>query len=304
MHRFVLTLLASAALAVAQPTAGDRLNRVISLHEAKTPALGVFASNISTRSGAALASAPLDFVIIDLEHTPYDPTRLEAYLLAMVDKRRIFEKHTLQPAVAPIVRVPANGREHVEFMIKQVLDLGAFGVVVPHVNNRDDALAAVRAMRYAHPDGSPDAAPAGHRGVGYGWAVRYWGLPAAQYVKRADLWPLDPRGELLLWCMVESAEAIQNVRDIATTPGVSGLFLGPSDLSVSMGVTESDPKLEAAIEKVAAVCRDTGVPCGTLTSGDGVTKRLRQGFRFLAVGGDSGLSSAVDRSLRLGREFR
>ena len=100
MSRLLLALFLGCSFAAAQSAAPERLNRVISLHEAKTPALGVFASNISTRAGAAMSSAPLDFVIIDLEHSPYDPTRLESYLLAMVDKRRILEKRTLQPAVA------------------------------------------------------------------------------------------------------------------------------------------------------------------------------------------------------------
>ncbi len=297
--RFLLVLV--AALAGAQ-TAEERLNRLVPMWEEGRAPLGIFASNISTRGGAAVAGSPVDFVIIDMEHSPYDPSRLETYLLGMIDKRRIIKTKSLQPSVVPLVRLPANGREHVEYMIKQVLDLGALGVVVPHVNDRDDALAAVRAMRYAQKEGARDAEPQGHRGVGYGWAARYWGIPAARYVERADLWPLDPRGELLLWCMVESGEAVARVREIASTPGVSGIFLGPSDLAVSLGIAESDPKLEQAVEKVLAACRETGTPCGTLTSGENVVKRLKQGFRFLAVGSDGGLPASTDRSLRIGRE--
>lgn len=293
-------LVLAAALASAQTA--DRLNRLVPMWEQGRAPLGIFASNISSRGGAAVAGSPVDFVIIDMEHSPYDPSRLEAYLLGMIDKRRIMETRSLQPSVVPLVRLPANGREHVEYMIKQVLDLGAFGVVVPHVNNRDDALAAVRAMRYTQREGARDAEPRGRRGVGYGWAARYWGIPAAQYVDRADVWPLDPRGELLLWCMVESGEGVERALEIASTPGVSGIFLGPSDLAVSLGIAESDPRLEQAVEKVLAACRETGTPCGTLTSGDNVAKRLKQGFRFLAVGSDGGLPASSDRSLRIGRE--
>lgn len=299
--RFLLVLV--AALAGAQ-TVDDRLNGLVAMWEQGRAPLGIFASNISTRGGASVAGSPVDFVIIDMEHSPYDPSRLEAYLLGMIDKRRIVETKSLKPAVVPLVRLPANGREHVEYMIKQVLDLGAFGVVVPHVNNREDALAAVRAMRYAEREGARDAEPRGRRGVGYGWAARYWGIPAARYVERADLWPLDPRGELLLWCMVESGEGVEHAREIASTPGVSGIFLGPSDLAVSLGIAESDPRLEQATEKVLAACRETGTPCGTLTSGEKVAKRLKQGFRFLAVGSDSGLPASTERSLRIGRETK
>lgn len=297
----ILLLGLAGALAGAQPVE-DRLNGLVTMWEQGRAPLGIFASNISTRAGAWVAGSTVDFVIIDMEHSPYDPSRLETYLLGMIDKRRIIETKSLRPSVIPLVRLPANGREHVEYMIKQALDLGAFGVVVPHVNSREDALAAVGAVRYTQREGARDSEPRGRRGVGYGWAARYWGIPAARYVERADLWPLDPRGELLLWCMVESGEGVARAREIASTPGVSGIFLGPSDLAVSLGIAESDPRLEQAVETVLAACRETGTPCGTLTSGENVARRLKQGFRFLAVGSDSGLPASTDRSVKIGRE--
>ena len=288
--------------AMAQSPGRVRLNKVIDLLEKneKRP-LGIFSFNLSARSGAAIASAPLDFVIVDLEHTPYDPSRLESYLLGMIDKRQIATAGSLQPPVTPIIRLPANGREHVEYLIKQVLDLGAFGVVVPHVGNREDALAAVRAMRYPQHRDSPDMAPEGRRGVGYGWAARYWGLSGAEYAARADLWPLDPNGELLLWCMIESREGVEHADEIASTPGVSGIFLGPSDLAASLGVTEDHAAVAEATQRVVDACKKAGVPCGTLVSGAAVADRLKQGFRFLAVGSDAGISAGVQRALDIGR---
>lgn len=295
-----LALILPAALRAADAAARPRLNKVIQMLERKQTPLGIFSFNLSARTGAALAASPLDFVIVDLEHTPYDPSRLESYLLGMLDKKQIAAGN-LQPPVTPIVRLPANGREHVEYLIKQVLDLGAFGVVVPHVGNRQDALAAVRAMRYAQRKGSPDMEPLGRRGVGYGWAARYWGLTGPEYAERADLWPLDPNGELLLWCMIESREGVEHAEEIVSTPGVSGIFLGPSDLSASLGVSEGDPEVEAATQRVLAACRKANVPCGTLTGGPSVATRLDQGFRFLAVGADAGISAGVQRSLEIGR---
>lgn len=298
---------ACAALPLqAQATgAGEvRLNRVVELLAQGKPAFGIFASNISPRGAASLASSSLDFVIIDMEHSPFDPTRLEAYLLAMVDKRRILEKKSLQPDVVPIVRLPGNAREQLQFLTKQVLDLGAFGIVVPHVESAEEAAAAVRAARYPQKKGAPDAEPEGQRGVGYGWAARYWGLPGGTYAAKADVWPLDPRGEILVWCMIESVKGVENIRAIVRTPGVSGIFVGPSDLSFSMGVaSERDPAEEEAIAKVVQACQEAGVPCGTLTSGEGVPQRLKQGFRFVAVGGDGGLSGGVQRGLELGRKL-
>src|SRR5690606_11645477 len=98
---------------------------------------------------------------------PYDLTRLEGYLFGMIDKRQILQKGNLQPNVVPIVRVPSAGREQLLFVIKQVLDLGVFGLLVPHVDTAEDALAAVKASRFPQLRTAPDREPAGARGIGY-----------------------------------------------------------------------------------------------------------------------------------------
>jgi 4-hydroxy-2-oxoheptanedioate aldolase len=294
----------TGTLAAAETDKSVRLNRVIERTEKKEPVFGIFSANLSPRTGASVASSGLDFVIIDLEHSPYDVSRLEGYMLGMIDKRQILQKGSLQPNVVPVVRVPSAGREQLLFVIKQVLDLGVFGVLVPHIDTAADALAAVRAVRFAQMRGVADYKPEGLRGVGYGWPARYWGLTGAEYAERADVWPLDPKGELLLWLMIETNSSIENIEAIARTPGVSGLFVGPSDLAFSMGLPFSHPDVEAAILKVAKACQDAGVACGTLTGGAGVARRLEQGFQFLAVGSDGGVSSGVQEALRTGAEFK
>lgn len=281
----------------------ERLNKFVSLMEAGKPAFGIFSQNVSPRTGASVAGSGLDFVIIDLEHSPYDVTRLEGYLLGMINKRDVAQ-NGLAPRTVPFVRVPAAGREQLQFIIKQVLDLGPMGLVVPHVDSAEDARAMVQACRFPQLKGAPDYEPEGLRGVGYGWAARYWGLPGGEYAQRADLWPLDPQGELVLWVMIESAAAVKNCKAIAETPGVGGLFIGPSDLAFSLGVPLGDPAVEEAIEQVAEIAREPGVPLGTLCSASLVEKRLQQGFRFLAVGGDGGLSSGVRDAVKIGRAFK
>lgn len=301
----LLTFSAGAAPAQEKPAAkAPRLNRYIEMMEAGKPALGVFSSIVSTRNGAAMAGSGLDFVIVDLEHSPFDPSKLEGYLLGMVSKGEILKKGNLQPNVVPFIRVPSAGREQLQFIIKQVLDLGPMGIVVPHVDTAEDARATVQACRYPQLKGVPDYEPAGKRGVGYGWAARYWGLTGAEYAERADVWPLDPKGELVLWLMIETQEAVDNCAEIARTAGVGGLFLGPSDLAFSMGVPLGDPAVETAIEKVVAASKQAGVPLGTLCGAGEVEKRLAQGFRFLAVGGDAGPSTSVREAVSIGRKFK
>jgi 4-hydroxy-2-oxoheptanedioate aldolase len=280
-----------------------RLNRMIELFEAQIPALGIFVLNIGSRGAAVMASSALDFVIIEMEHTPFDPAKLEGYLLAMTDKRRILEKASLQPDVIPFVRIPASGRERMAYLVKQVLDLGVFGVVAPHVNNADEALETVRAMRYAQAEDARDFNPPGLRGVGHLWAARYWGLPAPEYAERADLWPLDPRGELILWCMVETREGLRNCRAIAQTPGVGGILIGTSDLSFSLEGVNRGPKAEGAVQEILGVTKEVGVPCGIVCGPDEVAARLKQGFSFLAVGADLELPGSVERALQIGREY-
>lgn len=296
------TLACLPSAASAQPDV--RLNRVIETLEAGKPAFGVFATNLSHRAGASIAGSRLDFIIIDLEHSPYDLTQLQIYLLGMINKRRLLEKGNLQPDVIPLVRLPSAGREQLLFVTKQVLDLGVFGIVVPHVDTAEDARAAVRAARFPQLREAPDFEPPGLRGIGYGWPARYWGLTGGEYAQRADVWPLDPKGEILVWLMIETKASVENIAAICAVPGVSGLFVGPSDLAFSLGVPLGHPEVEVAIAKVLQAAKAAGVKIGTLTSGAGVTRRLEQGFDFLAVGSDGGTSSGVQEALRLGGEFQ
>lgn len=305
----VLAALAVATSSLYGQTPGEednpapRINKFIELMEAGKPAFGVFSSKVSVRNGANMASSGLDFVITDLEHSPYDITRLEGYLLGMISKADVV-KNGLQARTVPIIRVPAAGREQLQFIIKQVLDLGPTGILVPHVDTAADALAMVQASRFPQLKDAADFEPQGKRGIGYGWAARYWGLSGTDYAKRADLWPLDPQGEIVLWLMIETAAAVDNIEEIAATPGVGGLFIGPSDLAFSLGVPLGDPAVEVAIEEVIAAAKASGVPLGTLCGGNQVEKRLAQGFRFLAVGSDSGPSGSVQKAVKTGRAFK
>jgi 4-hydroxy-2-oxoheptanedioate aldolase len=287
----------------AEEKPAERINPFVALMESGKPAFGVFSSNVSLRAGASMSGSGLDFVIVDMEHSPYDPTRLESYLVGMTSKADVM-KNGLRMRTAPFVRVPAAGREQLQFILKQVLDLGPVGVVVPHVDTAEDALATAQACRFPQLKDAPDYEPQGKRGVGYGWAARQWGLSGGEYAERADLWPLDPKGELVLWVMIESASAIENIRAIATTPGIGGLFIGPSDLAFSLGVPLKDPAVEEAIEKVVVVAKETGVPLGTLCGGADVERRLAQGFNFLAVGSDGGVSGSVQEAVKKGRAFK
>lgn len=283
------------------PTA-VRLNRVIDLFEQGKPAFGIFVSDPTVRKAVNLATSDLDFVIVDMEHAPLDFDRLEAFLASFVDRRALATKGNLQPDVVPFVRLAPYGREKLHFTIKQALDLGAYGLMLPYVENAEQALSVVRGARYPQPRGVPDREPVGQRGAAYGFAATLWGLTPPEYARRADVWPLDPRGEICLMIQIETATGVENVDEILAVPGVSSIFIGPADLAFSLGVEPGHPDHEAAIQRVLAACRRKGIPCGITATAGNVVERLRQGFSFVTLGGDSGLEAGVVEALRVAHE--
>ena len=264
-----------------------RLNKVIDLLEQDKV---VFSSGTINNGNIDdviyVAESDYDFVMIENEHLGFDFTKLQISLQFLLDRKRILEKGSLQPDVTPFVRIPPNARENAanQWIIKQTLDMGVFGLVLPHMNTVEEARAAVVASRYPQVPGVPDFEPAGQRGWSPGPAVRYWGLSRPEYYDVADVWPLDPDGEILLLAIVEEAEGVRNVRDILReVKGIGAVWAGPGDMSVSMGKrgNAADPEVQEAVMRVLAACKEFNVPCATGATPDNVEQRIDQGFRII-----------------------
>jgi 4-hydroxy-2-oxoheptanedioate aldolase len=295
-----LALLISSTGAAAQE-ADMRLNKAIALLENDEPAFGLLSFDYSLNNARSLSRSGLDFIIIDMEHAPFDVERIREFLLGMTDKRAILENGSLQPNVVPFVRIPASGGEDVLSQVKQALDVGAFGVMFPSVNNAAEAEMAIRASRYPQLNGADDYEPAGLRGRNPSNAVWYWGT--RDYIAKADLWPLDPSGELLAIIQIETPEGVENIEEIISVPGTGVIFIGPSDLSASMGyASAAAPQVEAAIQAVLSSCLAHDVPCAITTNSRTVEARLAEGFRFVTVGLDGGLSTGAQDALNRGRD--
>jgi len=289
-------------LSLTVSASAQRLNKLIELFENDQPAFGVLSFDYSLNNARAMASSGLDFLFIDMEHAPFDIERLRLFLLGMTDKRSIIEKGNLQPNVVPLVRIPAaGGAEELIAQAKQVLDVGVFGIFFPAVHTREQAELAVRATRYPQYNDAPDYEPTGLRGRNPSNAMWYWGV--RDYHAKADVWPLDPQGELLAMMFIESRAGVENIEEIITVPGLGGIFIGPSDLSTSMGYTSpAAPEVEQAIQTVLGACLEHDVPCAITTGQGSVQQRIDQGFRFVTVGADGGLNTGASNALRLGRE--
>ena len=298
----ITVLLTALVLSFGSAASAQRVNKLIELFENNEPAFGILSFDYSLNNARSLATSGLDFVFIDMEHAPFDEERLREFLLGMTNKRLILEKGSLQPDVVPFVRIPAaGGAEELIAQAKQVLDLGVFGIFFPAIHTREQAELAVRATRYPQYNGVPDYEPAGLRGRNPSNAAWYWGID--DYHAKADVWPLDPQGELLAMMFIESAEGAENIDEIITVPGLGGIFIGPSDLSTSMGYSSpAAPQVEEAIQRVLQACLANDVPCAITTGAGSVQDRIEQGFSFVTVGADGGLNSNAANALQIGRE--
>ncbi len=291
-------IIAVADVPRAQP---PRLNRTIELLSQGRATFGVLSHDRSLENARAIARSGLDYVFVDMEHAPLDIQALRMFLLGMIDKQRIVEKGNLQMDVTPLVRIPPNGRDQATFIAKQVLDVGVMGIMFPYVNTAGEAEMAVRSMRYPQLRGSPDMSPTGIRGAAPVNATWFWGVP--DYQARADVWPLDPQGELMAVIQIETEEALKNVDAIVAVPGVSAIFIGPADLSLSLGYQVNAPEVEAAIQRILQTARARKLPIGITTDPDTVERRLKEGFNFVTVGfGDGGITPESARALAIGRK--
>src|ERR1700704_5056406 len=150
-----------------------RLNPAIRALEAGKPAFVTF-SPPEIGAAQAIAAAPYDGVVFEMEHNPYDIRQLRDCMQYMLDRSQIVKSASIAPAVAPFVRIPPNGGELNQWTAKQVLDVGVYGIVWPHVSTVEDARNAVAPCRYPRPPSAAHFEPAGQRGDAPRHAARYW----------------------------------------------------------------------------------------------------------------------------------
>lgn len=221
---------------------------------------GAFASVASPTAVELMGRSGLDWVILDLEHSTLTETDLLAGIYAL----------QTTPATA-LVRV----EEATRLRIGRALDFGAEGLMIPRLETPDEVLSAMSWMRFP---------PDGIRGL----ALSTRGAGMSE-VSHADVHRLNARPLGIF--QVESPVAVANAPEIAAIDGVDVLFVGPADLSHSMGIPGeiTNPVFVAALKSVAEACRDHGKAAGILLKGPGdVARHVELGFRFLGVGSDGG----------------
>ena len=265
-----VAVFAGPAAAPAGAQDGGRLNKVIEALEG---------------GGAAIANREWRFV--DMEHSPFSGERVQRVLAEMNEERDADGRLSL----TPLIRIPQDGDEDFKWAVKQVLDLGGFGIILPHVDRGEEAVRLVQAMRYPPARGSSAPEPRGERGWGPGGATRLWGLNSVEYHAVADVWPLNPDGELFAVAMIESQEAVYNIQDILAAP-VSAILVVPGDMAIDLGLgpnppDRNHPEVEAAFDTVLEACQaQDRVICGIGDGASRLQQRLDEGWRFvLPLGG-------------------
>ncbi len=230
----------------------------------RRPQIGLWMGLASAYTAEICALAGFDWLVIDGEHAPNDLSSIQAQLQALA----------AYPGSHPVTRVPLGETA----LIKQYLDLGAQNILVPMVDTAAQAAQLVQAMRYPQDDGQ-----GGVRGMAGARASRWGHYP--DYFKRANQ-------EVCLLVQVESREALKNLDAIAATPGVDGVFIGPADLSASMGHVgnAAHPEVQAAIEDAIARILKAGKAPGILSPDRQLAAHyLSLGALFVAVGLDTQL---------------
>ncbi len=244
----------------------NRFKQLLKPHAAQ---IGLWVSLAETYCVEITAGAGFDWLLLDAEHAPNDLRSLVAQLQVMAAY-----------PVSPVVRLASDNPIHV----KQVLDLGCQTLLVPMIESAEQAAALVRSTRYP---------PGGIRGVGSALAraSRWNRIP--NYLAEAD-------GQLCVLAQVESERGLAALEGIADTPGIDGLFIGPADLSASMGFRgqPAHPSVQAAIDRAIARCNERGTPIGILSADEALCHRyVSMGAAFVAVGADTTLLAKSTQAL-------
>lgn len=239
------------------------------LATASRPLAGVWACSGSPLVAEILAGAGMDWMLIDMEHSP---NALESTLAQL--------QAVAASATTPLVRVPSGDT----VTIKQVLDLGAQNLLVPMISSSAEAEDVVAAVRYP---------PRGRRGVGSALARSARWNRVEDYLQNADAY-------VSLFVQVETAAAVEAAGEIAAVDGVDGVFVGPSDLAASMGLLgqQSHPEVTAAVIRTFDAVRAAGKPVGVNAFDPAVAQGyLDAGASFVLVGADVALLARGSEAL-------
>ena len=265
-----------------------RINKAVELLAQRQPVYFEFVDADSAGGydgGRALARTWADYITYDMEHSALDVPGLGQFMRGLVDGGPTRSGHRT-PAV--IVTLPIDGTDAQAvrangWMIKQVLATGVHGLLLCHAESPEAVRAFVEAARYPFAAGGGSELGPGRRGNGgQARAAEVWGIPIAEYLARADPWPLNPRGELLLGIKVENTRALAVVERTTRVPGLALAEWGPGDMGMSMGYSDQHDEpypadMRAARARIMQACKGAGLAFLDMVAPGNVVGRLEEG---------------------------
>ena len=247
----------------------------------------------SFAQGVKDAQTWADYISYDMEHAPFDVKGLAEYMRGLAQGGPTRSGHRT-PAV--IVNVPVNGTDEQTvranaWMFQQVLATGVHGILLCHADEPGAVRAFVEAVRFP--------SHGGRRGVhGNPMAAQIWGISPDEYAEKADVWPLNPNGELLLGLKLEDKYALENADANARVPGIGFAEWGPGDMAFSLGVHNGPgampATLQAARAKVFAATKSSKIFFLTSVTADNVIDMIKEGVM---------IGAATEKAAELGRQY-
>ncbi len=306
--RVVAFAVLAFAIFQAQAPTPKHINRAIELLEAGQPVYYTGSHNGTEGTfdaGKADAQTFADYISYDMEHAPYDVKGLAEYMKGLVAGGPTKSGHRT-PAV--IVNVPVNGVDEAAvranaWMFSQVLATGVHGIMLTHADTPGAIRAFVEMSRLPihHMGVAKGVLDEGRRGAhGSPTAAQIWGVTVQEYEDKADVWPLNPNGELLLGVKLEDKYALANAEPNLKVPGIGFAEWGPGDMALSLGVrgpgnvTEKDPKMLAARAKVFAACRANKIFFLNSMNQNNVVDMIKEGVM---------VGPASQRAAEIGRQY-
>lgn len=227
------------------------------------PTRGLWMALPTVETARLAARQSLDWIAIDTEHSPVDVVTMSRIVAAVADAN----------GPAPLVRVPAGTTTH----IKYALDAGAWGIIAPMIQTRPEAQAIIRSAKFP---------PQGQRSFGSPLAPLTFSLTMPEYLQVANQ-------ETLVILQIESVKGVENAAEILSVPGVDMVFLGPIDLSISLGLgmfPGDNPTFKEAINHVLKIAKKQGIPAGIYCpNGKIAAQRIQQGFQLVNIASDFSL---------------
>ena len=241
------------------------------------------------QQGKKDAQTYADYISYDMEHAPFDVKGLADYMKGLAEGGPTKSGHRT-PAV--IVNLPVNGTDEATvranaWMFHQVLATGVHGILLCHADTPGAVRAFVEAVRFP--------AYGGRRGVhGNSTAAKIWGISADEYGEKADVWPLNPKGELLLGLKLEDKYALENAEVNAKVPGIGFAEWGPGDMAFSLGVKANAPQMQAARAKVFAATKAAKIFFLNSMNAENIVDMIKEGVM---------VGPASQEATEIGRKF-